>query len=461
MSLAGISLAASILPAPASAQRLTSKATPASAPRAEVSGSSSTEPRRAGERPLESNAAGVNASAPGQQSVTCPKLAVDVDVAPEVDQCPTASELASWVNALAGGHVAASTVELQRSNPACLTAPSALSASASVPTASVLVRVEPAPSTPEPEPRAPALAASLILQRAPNATAVDSPLRSFVEHVSCEELLRVAALSISLLVAPVSPIDETATSEDESSTPSGELPEPAAPRTAVISTAPSDAGSTAATLAPATNPHPLASQPRATQSRTAQPQTAEAPVTAPHATDPTRNVAFMLGAAGSAGGGLNPGLNLGGELSAGLGRDAWSLRAYASLLTSVKAKAVRTSGLTGSVRSRTFTVGATPCFTVGARTLGGEFDLCLDAAYVTFDARGRGFDVNATDTLHFWCVGGHAVYLWPISGSLRGSLGFALLAPLAHVDMRLSGVDGAIWDMAPITGRLSLGLDWR
>jgi len=178
-------------------------------------------------------------------------------------------------------------------------------------------------------------------------------------------------------------------------------------------------------------------------------------------TDQINDVEFTLGAAVSGGGGLNPGLNLGGELAAGLGRGVWWLRAYASFLTTVKPQTIRASALTGSVRSQTLTLGAAPCFTVDARALGGDFDLCLEAAYVTFYASGRGFDVNATDTLHFWGVGGRAVYLWRISEVLRGSLGLALLAPLAHVDMRLLGVAGAIWDMPPVTGRLSLGLEWR
>src|SRR5690606_30129849 len=62
-------------------------------------------------------------------------------------------------------------------------------------------------------------------------------------------------------------------------------------------------------------------------------------------TDQINDVEFTLGAAVSGGGGLNPGLNLGGELAAGLGRGVWWLRAYASFLTTVKPQTIRASAL--------------------------------------------------------------------------------------------------------------------
>jgi hypothetical protein len=87
--------------------------------------------------------------------------------------------------------------------------------------------------------------------------------------------------------------------------------------------------------------------------------------------------------------------------------------------------------------------------------------VCVDAGYNAFDAQGSGFDVDRREVVHYWSAGASGTYYWPLWGALRGSVGLALAVPLTRVTMSISGVSDPIWEMPPLSGRVSAGIDWR
>lgn len=383
---------------------------------------------------------------------TCVQTVVHVDVASDVQGCPSDADVASWVNALTARE---STVGASRRAEGCPPAEAdSLASNVPIPNgpkSDIWVRVELArPDGPTVSPHsAPApdhlggwtpkrnvgpmeLAAFIVAlpsssnrpHSSPAAVSSARPVRTLVQRVSCDELLRVAALSISLLI--------------DSKPPAPEQPARAGR---------SDSSDADPVLQP-------------TDATLARPEIS--PV--PHAgAAPASSHAFghgepfpVLGVRGHAGLGLNPAVNWGGTASFGIGLARWWLQAYTSFSTSAKRTPVRGNGLTGYVRATTWTFGIEPCHTV-AKSLG----VCVNAGYNAFNAQGLGFDVDGSEVVHFWSAGATGTYYWTITGSLRGSIGLGVTMPLTRVTMRLDGVHDPIWQMPPLSGRVSVGLDWR
>lgn len=378
------------------------------------------------------------------------RLVVHVDVATEISGCPTDVEVATWIDELAAEHVAISASRRDAELAAC--APELRTRNTAQ---DVLVRVElaspelgisraseSAADHIEAEPRAealPELAAFVVLPtkgtpELNTATARDSqPMRTLVQRVSCNELLRVAALSVSLIVTP-EPLPKTDTFGAEPLVGA----EPESERLVMT-------GSSS---------EPIIPQPSAAAGLSdVSPKTQARPERTPSSDDALR---FALGARASAGGGLNPGFNLGADGFLGIGVAPWWLEVYASYASSAKGSIVRDAGLAGSVRSRTLEFALLPC-----RRWATGYQVCAEAGYVMFAAEGRGFDANRDDNLNFWGVGGQASYAWPVLGALSANLGLAVLVPLSRVDMRVSGVVEPVWQMPVLTARGAFGLEWR
>lgn len=388
---------------------------------------------------------------PGSQACT-PRLVVRVDVAAEVSGCPTDVEVAAWVDELASEHVAISASQHDPNAVACASQTAPRQAAQEV-----LVRVELAPAelsgsldgasgadhiATEPQlEMLPQLAAFVVLPPAeahaasvaPNTAAkvapapTTQPMRTLVQRVTCDELLRVAALSISLLVN-LEPLPDVGTRTETFATSElGPSPE----TLATVAVPP--------TVAPPSDVSPIP------------PTVAEA--SAMRAQSP---LGFVLGIRGAAGGGLNPGFNLGADGFVGIGIDPWWLEVYASYASSAKGSIVRDAGLAGSVRSRTLELAILPC-----RRWTNGYQVCVEGGYVMFAAEGRGFDSDKDDNLNFWGAGGQGSYSWPLLGAFWANLGLAILVPLSRVDMRVSGVAEPVWQMPMVTARGAFGLEWR
>lgn len=401
-------------------------------------------------------------TANGKAARRCTATVVHLDVAAEVNGCPSAAEVAQWVNTLTGRKsVSAATAE----SDSCDAAGAGPAVSdgrfdiwvrvelAQPNAASVSPDFVPAPDHLDGSPskhdvQAPELAAFIValpldsspLRSSPAASSSALPVRTLVQRVACDELLRVAALSISLLVdseptpshvnANPGPSNSNANillqpNQGEPTSPGSEVPRQ------------NDAPS-------ASPPSPVSPERRVSDIATSGPRLED--------DDPYP----VFGVRGHVGLGLNPAVNGGAAASMGLGVQQWWLQAYASFSTSVKRAPARESGLTGYVRATTWTFGIEPCLTL-VDTLG----VCVDAGYNALDAQGSGFDVDRSEVVHFWSAGASGTYFWPLFGSLRGSVGLGLAVPLTRVTMSVSGVSEPIWQMPPLSGRVSAGIDWR
>lgn len=406
------------------------------------------------------------AELPGSQLCTA-RLIVRLNVATEVSGCPTDVEVAAWVDELAAEHIATSASQHDAEAASCTAETNPRHTAQEVLVRVELARAEltvspnnAAPNHLETEPRSvrlPELAAFVVLPLVgarPTNVAPDpttQPMRTLVQRVTCEELLRVAALSISLLVNPEPSSNaqpRTTATLGNSATPDGgaTLNNGAEPRTDTFAT--SDVG-----------PSPEAIAALAPARAAALPHDVSPATPAHAASDTTAGAAplgFVLGGRASVGGGLNPGFNLGVDGFAGIGITPWWLEVYASYASSAKGSIVRDAGLAGSVRSRTLELGLLPC-----RRWATGYRICAEAGYVMFAAEGRGFDSDRDDNLNLWGVGGQGSYSWPLLGALWANLGLAVLVPLSRVDMRVSGVSEPVWQMPAVTARGALGLEWR
>lgn len=386
------------------------------------------------------------------QTACSTRLVVHVDVAMEVTGCPTDVEVAAWIDELATEHLASGASRRDAEVAACALDPRPRNA-----TQDVLVRVElaspelsasfdldSAVNHIEAGPRAeelPELAAFVVLP--PNgapamntvATRNSQPMRTLVQRVTCNELLRVAALSVSLIVTP-EPLPDVVIAR-------ADPPLGSEPGLETLGLAGSSPETTTTVALPA----------NVAQPNDVSPATPAKPEGTPSSND---TLGLVFGARASAGAGLNPGFNLGADGSIGIGVAPWWLEIYASYTSSAKGSIVRDAGLAGSVRSSTLELALLPCrrWAVGYR-------VCAEAGYVMFAAEGHGFDANRDDNLNFWGAGGQASYSWPILGALSANLGLAVLVPLSRVDMRVSGVSEPVWQMPMLTARGAFGLEWR
>ncbi len=391
-------------------------------------------------------------------------VVVHVDVATNVYGCPSDVDVAYWVNALTGRE---SAIGASRTADGCAVG-DAGSPDPNDGRFNIWVRVELAqPDSPSVSPDSmpaphhvggrpskhditPAELAAFIVAlpsdsappRSSQAAASSAlPVRTLVQRVACDELLRVAALSISLLVDSEPPLPEAnATTANSDLSGANILPqpndrEPASPQRSV----PSEIAT------PNTNPPTTVSP---------EPPSDAVATSSPSLEDWEPYPVF--GVRGHVGLGPNPAVNGGGAASLGVGVAQWWFQAYASFSTSAKRTLVRENGLTGYVRAATWTFGVEPCLTV-ANSLG----VCVDAGYNSLDAEGRGFDVDRSEVVRFWSAGASGTYYWPLAGSLRGSVGLGVTLPLTRVTMSVSGVSDPIWQMPPLSGRVAAGIDWR
>lgn len=386
----------------------------------------------------------------------CAPVVLRLDIASSVVGCPSELEVAEWVNTLTGTAYAVDVAHAEANQGACLGASGGESTPSGKPSGkpariNVLIRVEPS-DTASAELRAaqrqlhvanddwrtigavqkPELAA--IIMALPSDTTDDlsetAPVRTFIQPATCEELLRVAALSISLLATEslTAPLATLPTSER----PSEAAVSPASTTTDTSVSKGTGRGTTGPVVSP---------------SATAKEVNADALGPRPFP---------IWGMQAQGGLGVAPGVNLGGALSAGLGWREWWLRISGSVSTSVKGANIRLEGLAATAVATTWTLGAQPCLTINE-----DYALCAGAGYALFNARGIGFDVDHSDQLGFWMASVSGAYYWPLVASLRGSFGLELGVPWSRISMSVRGVAEPVWEMPPVSGALFVGLDWR
>lgn len=428
----------------------------------------------------------LRASPTRAQGKACsPQLTISLDVSGDVPACPRAQDVAQWVNTLVGQSVA-EVVGFQSATPEGECASHAgLDAASRGPSSlplELLIRVEKTREAlakagvddqkhvvgwsdtaqgQQPELTAFIMSASKASAVSSKADAPSStPMRELTQRVSCDELLRVAALSISLLINPATPPQSDAVAPPlvalGPESPARESPATEPPTTEPPTTGAPGAGETPASApANATQLEPSATSGDAPRRENGDANRAISPPRASNASS-TEALGPLLQATAQVGAGLNPALNLGGELAIGARVGAWAIKASATYTASTKETTVRRDALTGRVRATTWLFGASPC-----RTIDAMLEVCATFVHATFAATGRGFDVNYDDTLRFWAVGARSAYVWPITRRLNSHLGLDVLVPLTRIDMRIEGESTAIWEMPLVAARVLWGVEWH
>ena len=351
-----------------------------------------------------------------------------VDVEPTVSGCPPQPELTSWVNQLVGRAFVAeeAAVELR-----------------------ILVRRS--------------LGDELVVELfATDPTTSQQPavLRRFERGLPCSELLRAAALTISLFAkAPENPSPEAVLAFPESEPESPNPPTSAHDETGTQPLAPS-----AATAPPAAVPNATPSTPPSSPTETETVVQAresnglrqqEMAPSIPLDTTPSR-VSVVVGAAGVGAVGLNPGVGLGATLHAGVHVSQWDLLVRGGHLASTGQEL--TPAEDGSIFGSTseLLIAACPVFTgrVALR-------LCGNVGPLWVYARGRGFDRDRRALLTTLSVGGSAELLLELNPALALSARFELLAPLAPVKYEIDGDPDASWMTWKVAPRAAIGVEWR
>jgi len=258
-------------------------------------------------------------------------------------------------------------------------------------------------------------------------------LRDLEQAAPCRELLRAAALSVSLHAAPQKAPDETMQ----------RAPSPAASAT--------DAGSVSDTptrSSPGETQQPSPTEPPGIPQR--QPQREAPEPGMPEV--PT----LGIGAAPLVSVGQSPGLGVGGELQLGIGSARWAVRLGASH--------VRSTGTTPepSQPAQRVLAPATDLWLAGCRGFSaGRYRACALAGYSWLHARGRGFFVNRQQLLQTPWVGAQLGASWPLNTRFDAGPRLDVLLPLRPIELRVVGQEEPLWEMSPVTVRLALELFWH
>lgn len=337
----------------------------------------------------------------------------------------------------------------------------------------------------------------VALETTSTGAPIRTELRRFQRASSCAELLRAAALTISLFAkTPVA--DAAPSAAPSAATPPPEIVEgiappgaselPAVPPPALTPLPPQAAP---VPLPPAPPPAPPAApsapigdvpaaprQPEFTQQVAADPPPPPPPAPDSSRTAPAPNgVAFasevetteaeagpgltfgahVLGALGS-----NPGAGVGASAQVGLHWPMWQLLLRGGYLGSTGQRL--TPAEQGTIYGPTAEVALAACgvFTGPALTAAETgLRVCGVGGPLWVYARGRGFDQDRRATATTVAVGASLDLLILLSSRWAFGVKLDALVPLQPVDYRLEGDPAPSWTMWPVAPRIGLGIEWR
>lgn len=379
----------------------------------------------------------VEPSPPADSSQLTPEptwqsVRLSVDVEPTIVGCPQQPELTTWVNQLVGRAFVAETAAVE-----------------------LRIRVRHSESD--------ALVVELFSDD-PASLHPAASLRRFERALPCGELLRAAALTVSLFAKAPDEASPAAVMAFPESQPDG--PQPPASTDGEVAAQPLEPSATGespvtavdAVAAPPVNsaPESASSEAALTVPKPSPPPQQEAP--RPDAVDAAapNSVSVIAGAAGLGALGLNPGVGLGGTLHGGVHVSQWELLIRGGYLAS--SGQTLTPAAAGTVYGSTseLLLAACPTFT-GSVVL----RLCGSVGPVWVYAKGSGFDRDRRTLLTALTAGASAEWLFALSPTLAFGARVELLIPLAPVRYEVAGVPDASWTMWRVTPRGGLGFEWR
>lgn len=382
---------------------------------------------------------------------------IDVDAAEST--CPQAPEVAAWINDLVGRDfvVAEAPVELT-------------------------IQVSDASNH--------ELAVALVaVEHAPEASTT-TELRRFQRALSCAELLRATALTISLFAkAPATPNPQSADAENTVSRPVAPSERTPVSPTDQVAALESPAGPSAPTDgAPVTEAAPFTppvAQADVVQPRAAQPAPAVTPVLplqvdtpSPKATTPPVSVPPaaprrvetnneppwrpVLGAGAHGAVGVNPGIGIGGSAVLGLRSSTWEwlVRGAYSASTGERLTPNQPGTIIGPTTELTLAV--CPAFS-GFPLLGSHPTLrvCGFGGAVWVYARGDGFERDRRAQKMTPMLGLSSELLFDLTAALAFGVRLDALVPFEPVSYQVLGEPSATWNMWSIAPRIGFGLEWR
>lgn len=372
------------------------------------------------------SAAPAATSAPPDPIWSAVSLRLEVD--PEVSSCASQSELSDWVNELVGRRFVdeGAPVELR-------------------------VRVRQA--------QLEGLSVELLVREASPSQA-ESVLRNFEQTLPCAELLRAAALTISLFARN----SESSQTTEPPAVASGEVP--------LAPLDPEGAGSPSvgSPSVPPVNGQGLTPG-GATELPPAlvAPQPAERAAPRPEATErrdvpqPPRSselgnkkLQWLAGLGGLGALGVNPGVGAGGTAHVGVHLSQWDIILQGGyVVSSGRRLTTEGSGLVYGSNSE-LSLSACPVFQgqVALRVCGS-----VGALWVY--AEGRGFDRDRRDLSATLSVSGSAELLFRLGSQWALGTRAQLLVPMEPVRFQLADAPASAWTMWPLAPRASVGIEWR
>ncbi|HEX2731833.1 MAG TPA: hypothetical protein VHM70_09515 [Polyangiaceae bacterium] len=271
----------------------------------------------------------------------------------------------------------------------------------------------------------------------PKETAEPRLLRRFQNALPCSELLRAAALTISLFA-----INPRAPRETESGVAG---PKPRA---------------TPADDAPAlftTGGEPQARPPQPKQQ--AKPATSSSPAAenrAEASPDRVNDLTPILALDGYGALGVNPGGGLGGGAQVGLHSTLWEVRLRAGAMASAPYRL--TPAPRGQVRAPTSEVALALCRLLRGRV---TWSLCGFGGQLWLYAHGEQFENNHELLKRSPFVGASGELLWMLGPQLGVGPRLELLVPLVPWTYQVTDEPDAAWKMWSLAPRMGISVEWR
>lgn len=307
--------------------------------------------------------------------------------------------------------------------------------------------------------------------------------RHFQSALSCAELVRAAALTISLLAKPPEPraeVQPEGTSSDVIAEPLTAPNDGAQQVGMEQSNAPlGNAERSVASIqhgtvlqpgsarqpplptyvpAPSSTPEPSPELPSTTEEASVSGGNADARTQFGESSE----VGAIVGASATGALGMNPGVGLGASAHLGLSWPSWQLLLRGGYLASTGQK-LRSSEQ-GRIVGPTSELFLAACpVPAGVSVFHSEpvLRLCAFGGAVWVFARGEGFARDRSDDVTTVAMGASAELLLRVSESLAFTVKLDALLPLKPVTYRLVGESSAGWTMWAIAPRLSVGMEWR
>lgn len=378
------------------------------------------------------------------------RVNVQLDVGTELSECPRNEEVVTWVNDLVGWEFAADEAPVMLTIRVGQAANKVLSVE--------LVATEPTDA----------------------AVPTTTELRRFERLLTCAELLRATALTISLFAKAPPEGVAPAVSSPNTTQPAGPAldqleqgqPPPNSPATdpqrdeaadpTVLPPPPTLAPPVEPTrAAPPRSEGPLPSAAQATTPKGSSAAVVSS-VPVPGETSEGPTVTSIVGVTAHVVLGVNPGVGLGANAYAGLQWRGWEwlLRGGYSVSTGERP----TPGQPGTIHASTAELALALCPTlVGLLPFASDatLRLCGFGGGIWIYARGEGFLRDRRESLRTLALGVSSELLLKLNEDLALGIKLEVLAPLAPAQFQVTGEPPESWSMWSAAPRVGIGLEWR